>query len=215
MGPIGPGHCHPEPRMLGRTAAASAPSAGTEDASSPRATGEVPPFPVVYQKYFAFVWRNARRLGVGPHIIDDVVQEIFIAVHSRLHTLCDPAALRSWIYGVVRRVSMGHVRLNQTRTESLSEAADETSIASGNPTPLDVAERTDRVKLLWRLLDQLDETKREAFILVELEEMTMPEVAQALELPLGTVYSRVRAARQAFEAALARNNARTQRGGNP
>jgi RNA polymerase sigma-70 factor (ECF subfamily) len=202
--------------MLGRNAVASAPSAGIEDASQPRATGEVPPFPVVYQKYFAFVWRNARLLGVGPHAIDDVVQEIFIAIHSRLHTLCDPLALRSWIYGVVRRVSMGHARLNRARIESLLvDSGAETDVASGCPTPLDAAERTDRVKLLWQLLDELDASKREAFILVELEEMTMPEIAQALELPLGTVYSRVRAARQAFEAALARHNARTKRGGNP
>jgi RNA polymerase sigma-70 factor, ECF subfamily len=173
----------------------------------------VPPFPVIYRKYFAFAWRCARRLGIGPQAIDDVVQEVFIVVHSRLSTLNEPTALRSWIYGIVRRVALAHFRLDRARVESLLGSADAMAAPSLRPTPLDTAEHTDQVKLLWRLLEELDEPKREAFILVELEEMTMPEIAQALEIPLGTAYSRVRAARQAFEAALARQTARSKRRG--
>jgi RNA polymerase sigma-70 factor (ECF subfamily) len=83
------------------------------------------------------------------------------------------------------------------------------------PTPLDIAEHSDQVKMLWLLLQELDAPKREVFVLAEIEEMTMPEVAHALEIPLGTVYSRLRSARQLFEAALARHDARSRRGGAP
>jgi RNA polymerase sigma-70 factor, ECF subfamily len=199
--------------MTGRSAATSAPTTGLMESSNAGPTSEVPPFPVIYRKYFDFVWRNARRLGVGSQTIDDVVQEVFIVIHSRLATLNEPTALRSWIYGIVRRAALAHIRLDRARSESPLDPTVDSAAPSLRPTPSDIAEHTDQVKLLWRLLEDMDGPKREAFILVELEEMTMPEIAQALELPLGTVYSRVRAARQAFEAALARHSARTNRGG--
>jgi RNA polymerase sigma-70 factor, ECF subfamily len=211
MGRPLPRHC--QVLKSERSSATTALTTGLMEISNARPTPEVPPFPVIYRTYFDFVWRNARRLGVGPRTIDDVVQEVFIVIHSRLATLNEPSALRSWIYGIVRRTALSHIRLDRARGESPLDPADENAAASLRPTPLEVAEHTDQVKLLWRLLEDLDGPKREAFILVELEEMTMPEIAQALELPLGTVYSRVRAARQAFEAAFARHSARTKRGG--
>lgn len=58
---------------------------------------EVSPFESIYRQYFDFVWSSVRRLGVSPAAVDDVVQEIFIVIHSRLHTLEKPQALRSWI----------------------------------------------------------------------------------------------------------------------
>jgi RNA polymerase sigma-70 factor, ECF subfamily len=152
-------------------------------------------------------------LGVGPQAIDDVVQEIFIVIHARLSTLNSPTALRSWIYGVVRRTVLAHARVDRARAESPLQVTDESTTPSLMPTPLDIAEHAAQVKLLWRLLEELEGPKREVFILAELEEMTMPEIAHALEIPLGTVYSRVRTARQSFEAALARHTARSKRGG--
>ena len=63
----------------------------------------VPDFETIYDQYFRFVWSSVRRLGVGMDAIDDVVQDVFIVIHSKLHTVRDPSALRSWIYGIVRR----------------------------------------------------------------------------------------------------------------
>src|SRR6185436_9112759 len=71
---------------------------------------DVPSFKAVYSRYFDFVWVSARRLGVAADTMDDVVQEIFIVIHSKLHTLQRPEALRSWIYGVVRRTVSTHRR---------------------------------------------------------------------------------------------------------
>ncbi|MGC4069779.1 MAG: sigma factor-like helix-turn-helix DNA-binding protein [Polyangiaceae bacterium] len=69
------------------------------------------------------------------------------------------------------------------------------------------------MKLLWGLLAKLDASKRETFVLAELEEMTAPEIAAALEVPLNTVYTRLRAARLELEAALARHHAQTGKRG--
>ena len=81
-------------------------------------------------------------------------------------------------------------------------------------TPYDLANQNEQVKLLWGLLEELDAAKREVFLMSELDGLTGPEIAGILEIPLNTVYSRLRAARQAFEEALARRVARREsRGG--
>jgi RNA polymerase sigma-70 factor (ECF subfamily) len=81
------------------------------------------------------------------------------------------------------------------------------------PTPFDLTEKNDKVKLLFSLLEELDEPKREVFAMVEIDELTVPEVADILQIPLNTVYSRLRAARQAFEDALARRTSQPERQG--
>ena len=191
---------------------AGAPAGATEDLRPPLAI--LPPFPEIYRRYFDFVWSSVRHLGVGTDGIDDVVQEVFIVIHAKLHSVQQPESLRSWIYGVVRRTVSGHRRAQlgkPTATAPLEML--ERAPAPANGTPLAVAEQHAQWALLSSLLAELDEPKREVFILAELEEMTVPEIAEALELPLNTAYSRLRSARQAFEAVLARRAARqTEKG---
>jgi RNA polymerase sigma-70 factor (ECF subfamily) len=169
----------------------------------------MPPFAVVYQQYLDFVWSSVRHLGIGSESIDDVVQEVFIVIHAKLHTLRQPEALRSWIYGVVRRTVSTHRRAQRVKeTSGAAYQKLEASAGSASTTPLEVAEQNAQLELLSSLLAEIDEPKREIFILAELQEMTVPEIAEALEIPLNTAYSRLRAARQAFEVGLARHSAR-------
>ncbi|MET0793222.1 MAG: sigma-70 family RNA polymerase sigma factor [Polyangiaceae bacterium] len=168
----------------------------------------LPPFHEIYRLHFDFVWSVARHLGVGTDAMDDVVQEAFIVIHSRLHTLERPEALRSWIYGVVRRTVSAHHRSRRTRDAAGAAVAIEGELAPPPATPLELTEKKTGLELLASLLAQLDDTKREVLVLVELQEMTVPEVADALEIPLNTAYSRLRAARQAFDAILVRHEAR-------
>ncbi|HEY3495664.1 MAG TPA: RNA polymerase sigma factor [Polyangiaceae bacterium] len=189
-------------------------SPGRAEVSPAPARGAVPPFESIYQQYFDFVWSSARRLGVSGAAVDDVVQEIFIVIHAKIHTLEKPQSLRSWIYGIVRRTVSDHHRSQRARNASAAGLAVHTELEQGfPPTPFDLTEQNDQVKLLWLLLAELDAAKREVFILAELEEMPVPEIAEALDLPLNTAYSRLRAARQAFEAALARRAAQERERG--
>jgi RNA polymerase sigma-70 factor (ECF subfamily) len=175
------------------------------------AGAEVPPFEAIFQQYFAFVWSSTKRLGVSSAATDDVVQEIFMVIHAKLHTLRQPQSLRSWIYGIVRRTVSDHHRSQRTRTAAGAALAEEAEILRpASPTPEDLSGHNDQVKLLWSLLDTLDPVKREVFVLAELEEMTAPEIAEALDIPLNTAYSRLRAARQAFEESLSRRALREQ-----
>jgi RNA polymerase sigma-70 factor, ECF subfamily len=170
----------------------------------------VAPFHEVYRQYFDFVWSSARRFGVPPDAIDDFVQEVFIVVHAKLAGLERPEALRSWIYGVVRRMASEYRRAQRTRVAAGILVGSYGESVSPQPTPLEQLNTNADLALLVSLLDELDEPKREVFALVEVDELTVPEAAEVLEIPLNTAYSRLRAARHAFEVALARRRERSK-----
>jgi RNA polymerase sigma-70 factor (ECF subfamily) len=183
---------------------------GEEDVPERAVSGVHPSFSAVYQQYFDFVWSCTRRLGIEPGAMDDVVQDVFIVVHGKLHTLERPESLRSWIYGIVRRTVSTHRRASRTRAAAGITAGLDLDVEAPGPNPFEQTEQNAELQLLSQLLGALDEPKREIFALVELEEFTVPEAAEALQIPLNTAYSRLRAARQAFESALARVEQRSK-----
>lgn len=180
------------------------------DAASRETAAVLPSFRAVYDAYFDFVWTSTRRLGVPVDAVDDVVQEIFVVVNARLGTVEQPASLRSWIYGVVRRTVSTYHRGRRVRSASESHDPLEDVASAMQPSPLDLAVLSDEIRLLWRLLRELGPLKREVFVLAELEEMTMPEIAEAIGVPLNTAYSRLRVAREEFGEALARHEAQQE-----
>ena len=176
--------------------------------TSPQTSREIPPFAVVYEEYFDLVWSAVRQLGASNEAIDDLVQEVFVVIHARLNTVQQIESLRSWVYGVARRTMSTYRRSRRSRNASGAEYAEVASwIEPLPPTPHDMSVLADRRRLLLKLLGELDESKREVFSLSEIEGFTAPEIAEALEIPVNTVYSRLRAARQTFEQALSRHKA--------
>jgi RNA polymerase sigma-70 factor (ECF subfamily) len=170
----------------------------------------------VYAEYFGMVWRLAQSLGIPASSVEDVVQDVFVVVHRRLPEFdAERASLRSWLYGIVVRVVRDHRRTFRRKGARLvplgHEGVDEGTVASTGPAPSELAERREAFALVCALLDQLDEDKRELLVLSELEEMTAPEIARVLGANVQTVYSRLRAARRAFDEAHARYLARSSR----
>lgn len=191
---------------------ASATSARVSDREKPGSDSfppTVPSFKAIYRQYFHFVWSSAQRFGVPPDAMDDLVQEVFIVIHAKLDGLERPEALHSWIYGVVRRTASNYRRA--LRTQRAAGITDDASAeaASQEPTPFEHLKTNADLELLASLLAELDPPKREIFALIEIDELTVPEAAEILGIPLNTAYSRLRAARQAFEAALARRGNRS------
>jgi RNA polymerase sigma-70 factor (ECF subfamily) len=160
----------------------------------------------VYETHFDFVWRSARRLGVPEAVLDDVVQDVFVTVYRRLGEFEGRSQLRTWIFGILRH-TVGDLRRTQRRkpTESLGDEP-----LDARPGPHEAAVRDESTRLLSRLLDELDDDQRDVFVLAELEQMSAPEIASALDVNVNTVYSRLRAARQEFEAALKRARSRDE-----
>jgi RNA polymerase sigma-70 factor, ECF subfamily len=168
-------------------------------------------FAAVYDENAAFVWRCLHLFGVGPASLDDAMQDVFLVVHRRLGEFEGRSAVRTWLYAIARRVAQNHRRGVKRRGE-LEPISEEL----GDPTPLgphDLVERAEAGRLLVELVGRLDEDKREVFVLVEVEQMSAPEVAELLGINLNTVYSRLRAARLAFERELAAKRSREESGG--
>jgi len=196
--------------MTGRNFEAAGTPGNQEHVPNTPPTPAVPSFKELYREYSEFVWSSARRFGVPPSEMEDVMQEVFLVVHSRLHTLEKPGSLRSWIYSVVRRVASNHRRARRADSEDNPRELAYREAQSREPTPLENTERHVGLQVLLSLLEALDEPKREIFALVEIDELSVPEAAEILDIPLNTAYSRLRTARQTFEAALARHEARNK-----
>jgi len=160
-------------------------------------------FDAVYAGNFAFVWRNLRRQGVPESQLRDAAQEVFLVVHRRLGDFEGRAPLRSWLFSIVTRVARQNRRTR--RRKELPDVDDPEYVAdTTNPDPEGQAERGESLRLVLELLGELDEGKRDVFVLSDLEDMTVPEIAAAVNANVNTVYSRLRAARSELRRALQR-----------
>lgn len=159
----------------------------------------------LFRDYYDFVWRVTGRLGVPPAAIDDAVQDVFVILHRRRHEFDARGSIRALLYGIARRVARTY--RERSRRELPLDLAD----SDVGPAPDEEVARRQAAAVLRRALDALDEDKRMAFVLADIEGMPMPEVAQCLEINLNTAYSRVRAARQLLQRAIARHRARDER----
>lgn len=162
----------------------------------------LPAFREIFDAHAPYVWRTLRRLGVHDADANDMCQEVFVVVHRRLPDFDGTSSLRTWVYGIALRVASQYRRSARHRREELTADLPEAGLDASQESGL------HQQQLLGRLaaaLDRLDEHKREVFVLYELEELTMREIAQVLDCPLQTAYSRLRAARatvrEAFGAA--------------
>ncbi|MCA9677978.1 MAG: sigma-70 family RNA polymerase sigma factor [Kofleriaceae bacterium] len=173
-------------------------TAGPPPATSPGLSLEQ-----IYDHHAATVWRTLRALGVDAGRLDDAMQDVFLVVHRRLAEFEQRSSITTWLYGIARRVAADHRRRRTAERRLAGDAPLDREISPGE-SPLDAAQRREAAALLLELLDELDDDKREVFALMEIEQLAAPVVAELLGIPLNTVYSRLRLARQRFEAAVAR-----------
>lgn len=170
-----------------------------------------PPSALAFRDVYAagapFVWRTLRRLGVREADVEDACQEVFVVVHGKLATFVG-GSLKAWLFAIARRVASDHRRRASTVREVPDEAALDVAMPESQTATLD---RARALRLLERALAGLSAEKREVFVLFELEELPMAEVAEAVGCPLQTAYSRLYAAREHVEAAVARQRAREAR----
>jgi RNA polymerase sigma-70 factor (ECF subfamily) len=160
-------------------------------------------FDEVYTHYFPFVWRCLRGLGVAPGALDDAAQDVFLVVHRQLAGFRGESTAQTWLYGIARHVAANHQRRARRKQVPLQPLVSEPP--HPDPGPHERAADAEAAAFVESFLAGLDDKKRDLFILAVLEEMTIPEVAAALSIPLNTAYTRLRAVRTDFERALARH----------
>ena len=147
------------------------------------------------------VFRLLRRLGVPEADVPDAAQKTFLAMASRLEGV-EPARERAFLLGVAVRVA-SHARRARRRDPIAREHGDE-AVGCDTRTPEVLTHHLRARQLLDRILDSMDDTLREPFVLFEIEQLSMAEIAEELGLPQGTVASRLRRARQELKERLAR-----------
>ena len=165
----------------------------------------------LYVEHFPGVWRNLRRLGVPRDLVDDAVQDVFLVVHRRAAEFGGRCSLKTWIFGIVVRVANEYRRATRRRAARAERYAEVLSAPSEGSSPADEAARREEIELLHRMLAGLSEEERAVFVLVELEQLSVREAAEAASLSLTTCERRLRSARQRFERALERHTARAYR----
>jgi len=160
-------------------------------------------------EHYDFVWRSPRRLGITPPETDDATQQVFLTLSLKLSSVREGEE-RSYIFGIVMRVA-ARVRRNYAtaRKREVSEG-DAPESLSPSPTAETSLSRAQARAMIDDILAKMSEERRIVFVLFELEELSQPEIAELLDVPIGTVASRLRRAREDFEAAVARIRAKRQ-----
>jgi RNA polymerase sigma-70 factor (ECF subfamily) len=156
----------------------------------------------LFDAHYDFVWRSLRGLGVAPASLDDGAQQVFLLAFQKLETIT-PGSERPFLF----RLAAG-VASNLRRTVRRKREVDDEGAIEREPdlaaSPEDLAARGEALGLLEEVLSWMPADLRIVLVLFELEEMEIPEIAESLEIPVGTVGSRLRRAREKFQVALKR-----------
>jgi RNA polymerase sigma-70 factor, ECF subfamily len=159
----------------------------------------------VHRENADFVFMTLQRLGVRPADLEDLCQEVFVVVHRRLRSYDGSSKLSTWLFAICAKVASSHRRSAPVRREELVEDFMNEPFTAPGMDPEEAAAKAQARRQLDELLDTLSDDKRAIFVMFEIEALSCDEIAQALAIPLGTVHSRLHAARKAFEAALKRH----------
>ena len=164
-------------------------------------------FDAIYESMVDYVWNVVRRMGVPQAEAEDVVQEVFVTVYRRIGEFEGRAQLKTWVFAIAVHLVQHYFRTHARKPgDRASDKGTEIQdlVDQQENGPANQIERKERYDALDRVLDQLDDTKRLVFVLAELEQLTLVEIGEIVGANPNTVATRLRAARQAFEKALAR-----------
>lgn len=151
-------------------------------------------FGALYAEHFRSVWRTLGRLGVHPAFLDDAAQDVFATAWRRWSEFEGRSSPRTWLLGIALRVASDS-RRKQRPMEEVSAA-----LVEAAPGPERVVAAREAARKIEAMLAKLSDERREVLVLIDLEGWSAPEVAEATQINLNTLYTRLRAARQQFEA---------------
>jgi RNA polymerase sigma-70 factor (ECF subfamily) len=161
----------------------------------------------IYREHGRFVWLSLQRLGIHPSDLDDVAQDVFMVVHRRLDTFDRRARVTTWLFGICMRVAANYRRRRRWSHEVLSGGLEDerpSALAAAD----DILVRREQREIAEMALNRLEMAKRATFVMFEIESLSCLEIAELMNVPVGTVYSRLHSARKQLEKNLARDLAR-------
>jgi RNA polymerase sigma-70 factor (ECF subfamily) len=157
----------------------------------------------IHARHAEFVWLTLQRLGVAEPDVEDLLQEVFFVVHRRLDSFDGSSRMTTWLFGIcVRVVASYRRRAFRRRERSVDQVPEQATAETESPESAMLAhEARERLRAV---LDLMDLEKRAIFVMFEIDELSCEAIAEMLSVPTGTVYSRLHAARRAFQRALER-----------
>ena len=176
--------------------------------AAPRALAPAPSLESLYRDHADFVWASLHRLGVREADLPDQLQEVFVVVHRRLDSYDGTSKPTTWLFGICLRVAAAHRRRAHVRYEAPSDALGDHGSQAASPE--DHALARDAHERLEALLDAMDLERRTVLVMFEIEEIPCREISTLLGIPIGTVHSRLHAARKEFAGLLAREQRRSK-----
>jgi RNA polymerase sigma-70 factor (ECF subfamily) len=182
-----------------REAPTRAPGAADELAASESQRPGLPSpldFDSVYTQHFDFACRSLQLLGVSPDAVEDAAQDVFSVVSRRLEEFAGISSIKTWIFAIVQRVAANQRRRRRRKQRPLEPFCE--SLEAGGPSPEANAEAAEAARLVQAFCESLDEDRRALLVLALLEGVPAREIAAAHGIPVFTVYSRIRAVREAL-----------------
>jgi RNA polymerase sigma-70 factor, ECF subfamily len=157
----------------------------------------------MFSEHHVTVWRSLRRRGLTADQAADATQETFLVAAARLADI-EPGSERAFLIGTARRVAhtLGRKTVRMQLDDDIDQRVSQARDASD--------EHAD-IQLCDAALSKMNPELAEAFVLYEIEGLSSPEIAALLEIPLGSVASRLRRAREQFREAVARIERSLQR----
>lgn len=174
--------------------------ATTADAESPPSRPDPGRLARAIAADYRFIWRLLRRFGVPEHHAEDAAQQVFLIVAERMADIA-PGRERAFAFGTALRVAQTLRRRLGRELPHDQQQLDERADKQRGPDEL--VEQKRARELLDRVLERMPQDCRTVFVLFELEALSSPEIAALIEVPLGTVASRLRRAREQFRALVA------------
>lgn len=153
----------------------------------------------LYGAHARRLWRTLLRLGVPRAQVEDALQEVFLVAHQQRARFGGLSSELTWLTGIAAGTA-ANVRRKLLRRGAHEPVDDSLAMEGGRPD--EALERQARLEALTRVLSQLPDEQREVVVLMDLERLTAPEVAEALSTKVNTVYSRLRLGRAALVRAL-------------
>jgi RNA polymerase sigma-70 factor (ECF subfamily) len=152
-----------------------------------------------FQRELDYVFRTLRRLGASPSEVEDLAQEVFLALRRSWPEYDRDRPLRPYLFGIAFRIASAH-----QRKRSREVAFGVVELSDGGPGPEDALQTKQARAMVLAALERIPLPRRAVLVMHDLDDVSVGDIAKVLAIPLFTAYSRLRKARKEFEVAIRR-----------
>jgi len=152
-----------------------------------------------FQRELDYVYRTLRRLGTAASEVEDLAQDVFLALRGAWSQYDPSRPLRPYLFGIAFRIVSA-----QKRKSRREVAIGVVEVDDAAPGPDDLLQGKQARALVLAALERIPLPRRAVLVMRDIDEIPVDEVASVLEIPLFTAYSRLRKARRELEAAVRR-----------